>query len=142
MSNLHVKKGDAVTIIAGKDKGKTGQIISVDTAKNRVVVDGLNLASHFIKPRNAQEKGGIIEKPAGVDASNVMVYCTTCAKNTKVGFKIETVDGKEVKNRICKKCGASLTVKVSESKAAAKKAAKSEKKATAKKSKATEKADK
>lgn len=132
MNNLHVKKGDTVIIIAGKDKGKSGQISEVDVANKKVVIDGLNLATHFVKPRNAQEKGGIITRSAALDASNVMLVCPDCSKPVRAGVKVENIDGKDVKIRICKKCGKSLEVKKSESKAAAKKATK--KTATKKKS--------
>lgn len=131
MSNLHVKKGDAVIVIAGKDKGKSGTVSKVMPSDNKVIVDGLNLATNFVKPRNAQEKGGIILKSAPIDASNVMLVCAGCGKATKAGHKIENVNGKDVKIRICKKCGSSLEVKKAEAKAAVKKATRAKK--TAKK---------
>lgn len=135
--SITVKKGDAVKIIAGSDKGKSGQILSVDPAANRVVVkgDGLKTAKHFVKPRNAQQKGGIVEQERSIDASNVQVLCPSCNSATRVAYKVEkNAEGKTVKNRICKKCGASLDeVKASKAKAAAKKATKAgAKKATKK----------
>ncbi len=138
--SMNIKKGDAVKIIAGNDKGKSGQIIAVDTTSNRVVVkgDGLKTEKHFVKPRNAQEKGGIIEKERAIDASNVMVICPTCNQPTRVAHKVETgEDGKAVKVRVCKKCGAALVVTAAKAKSTAKKAAK----ATTAKKKATKKAD-
>ena len=62
MNNLHVKKGDNVMVIAGKDKGKSGIITKVDVDNGRVLVEGLNIATNYVKPRNAQEKGGIVKK--------------------------------------------------------------------------------
>ncbi len=132
--NYSVKKGDAVKIIAGNDKGKTGTILSVDASKGRVIVkgDGLTTQKHFVKPRSAQERGGIVEKERAIDISNVMIICPSCGKATKVAHKVEVVDGKTVKTRICKECQASLDeVKASKAKTAAKKAA--PKKTTAKK---------
>jgi large subunit ribosomal protein L24 len=127
MANLNVKKGDSVMVITGNDKGKSGKIITVNTAKNRVTIEGLNMVSKCIKAKNAQEKGGIVKQPAGIDVSNVMPICPSCGKPTRVGAKIETVEVKDVKKRICKKCGADLD-------AAPEKAAKTTaKKTTAKK---------
>lgn len=126
--SMSIKKGDAVKIIAGCDKGKSGQILSVDPAANRVVIkgDGLKTEKHFVKPRNAQEKGGIVEKERAIDASNVQIICPSCNALTRVAHKVETDEnGKVVKSRICKKCGASLDeVRAGKAKTAAKKAAK------------------
>lgn len=125
MNNLRIKKGDTVTIIAGKDKGKSAQVVKVDVANNKVLLDGLNMATNFVKPRTAQEKGGIITKAAPIDASNVMVVCPTCNKATKVNHKVENINGVDKNVRTCKKCGALLDVA---------KTAKVAKKATRKKS--------
>ncbi len=125
--SMNVKKGDAVKIIAGSDKGKTGQVLAVNTKSNRVVLkgDGLKTVKCFVKPRNAQEKGGIIEREASINVSNVMIICPSCNAATRVGHSV-TVDenGKSVKNRICKKCGASLDVKAAKAAKTAKKATK------------------
>ena len=134
--SMNVKKGDAVKIIAGCDKGKTGQIDNVDTKSGRVVVkgDGLKTEKHFVKPRSAKEKGGIVERERAIDASNVMIICPVCGKTTKVAHKVDKdANGKTVKERICKKCGASLdNVSKSKAKSTAKKGAKTAKKATKK----------
>ncbi len=132
MNNLHVKKGDNVMVIAGKDKGKSGSITKVDIDNGRVFVEGLNIATNYVKPRSAQEKGGIVKKEAPIDASNVMIICPECGLPTKAGHRVEDVDGKKVKIRFCKKCNASLEQK------ATKAAKKATKKATTKK--ATKKA--
>ncbi|MDE6967262.1 MAG: 50S ribosomal protein L24 [Clostridia bacterium] len=133
MNNLHVKKGDNVMIIAGKDKGKSGSVTKVDVENGRVLVEGMNIATNYVKPRNAQEKGGIVKKEAPINASNVMIICPTCGKATRVGHRVETIDGKQVKIRFCKKCNESLEKKVTKvaKKAAAKKT--STKKSTTKK---------
>lgn len=133
--SITVKKGDAVKIIAGNDKGKSGQVLAVNVDSNRVLVkgDGLTTDKHFVKPRNAQEKGGIVEKDRAIDASNVMIICPTCNASTRVAHK-EIVDenGKSKKIRVCKKCGASLDeVKANKAKSVAKKASKTAAKATA-----------
>lgn len=136
---MQIKKNDAVMVIAGKEKGKSGTVTSVDVSNGKVVVDGLNTVAKAVKPKNAQEKGGIVKKSAPIDASNVMIVCPNCGKATRVSHKIENVDGKDVKVRICKKCGASLEVSGAKAKATAKKAAK---KTATKKTTATKKASK
>lgn len=117
---MELRKGDAVKVIAGKDKGRTGQIIKVIPATNRIVVEGINIVSKCVRPRKANEKGGIVEQPAAFDASNAMILCPECGKATRIGHKV--VDGKKV--RICKECGAVLDVRASKAKATAKKVSK------------------
>ena len=114
---LSVKKGDNVLVIAGKDAGKTGEILEVNKEAGRVVVAGMNIQAHHRKPRSKDDKGGIIKSEGAIDVSNVQVVCPACKKATRVAHA--EVDGK--KARICKKCGATLDV--------AKKTAKSSKKA-------------
>ncbi len=113
---LSVKKGDFVKIIAGADKGKTGQIIAVDADNGRVVVEGKDISQvkKAVKARKASDKSGIITMAKSFDASNVMPICAECGKVTRV--KHAVVDGKKV--RMCK-CGAVLeTKKVKEDKKA------------------------
>lgn len=114
---LSVKKGDNVLIIAGKDAGKTGEILEVNREEGKVVVAGVNIQAHHRKPRSKDDKGGIIKTEGAIDVSNVQVVCPVCKKATRVAHKI--VDGKST--RICKKCNATLDV--------AKKAVKNSKKA-------------
>ncbi len=123
---MNIRKDDAVKIIAGKDKGRSGQVIKAIPSDNKIVVEGLNMVAKHVKPRSAQQKGGIIEQPAALDASNAMVICPACSQPTRIAHNTE--NGK--KSRICKKCGASLDVK-SRAKTTAKKATK--KSTTAKK---------
>ena len=127
---LNVKKGDTVVVITGKDAGKKGKVVASSPAKNRVIVEGVNIVSKHQKPRSAQDKGGIIKREAPIDASNVMIVCPSCGKVTRV--KHQVVDGKNV--RVCK-CGAVLDKKYS--KPTAKKAVKAETKAAPKAVKAT-----
>lgn len=109
MANYSVKKDDYVMIIAGKDKGKSGQILSIDTDNNRATVEGkgLSVKKKAVKARKANDKSGIIEMPITIDVSNLMPICAACGKATRVGNAV--VDGKKV--RICKKCGAVLETK-------------------------------
>ena len=124
---MKVKKNDTVVVITGKDVKKTGKVLTALPKLNRVIVEGVNVQEKNRKARSAQETSQKIKKEGPIDASNVLVICPVCGKATRVGYVI--VDGKKV--RACKKCGASLDVKV-EKKEAAKKTTKkaSTKKAT------------
>lgn len=103
---LSVKKGDNVLVIAGKDAGKTGEILEVNREAGRVVVAGVNIQAHHKKPRSKDDKGGIIKTEGAIDASNVQVVCPVCKKAVRVAHRVE--DGKNV--RYCKKCNATLDV--------------------------------
>lgn len=101
---MTIKNGDTVYVITGKDKGKTGKVSAVYSDKNKVLVENVNIVTKHQKPKSQQDKGGIVKKPAPIDASNVMVVCPVCNKATRIAHK--EIDGK--KARVCKKCGASL----------------------------------
>ena len=75
---LRLKKGDTVKVLAGKDKGKTGTVLSCNPEKNTVVVDGVNVITKHVKPRSAQQQGGITKANGSIDMSNVMVVCSEC----------------------------------------------------------------
>lgn len=87
MSAIKIKKGDLVKVIAGKDKDKEGKVISVNPKKGAVLVEGVNMVTKHTKPSMANQQGGIVEKEAWLDASNVMVMHE--GKATRVGFKME-----------------------------------------------------
>ena len=87
MSAMKIKKGDTVKVIAGKDKDKEGKVISVNPKKGAVLVEGVNMVTKHTKPSMANQQGGIVEKEAWLDASNVMVMHE--GKATRVGFKME-----------------------------------------------------
>ncbi len=99
MATMKIKKGDTVKVIAGKDKGREGKILSVDHKNGKVVVEGLNMVSKHTKPSAANQNGGIVSQEAAMDASNVMLLYK--GKATRVGFQIK--DGKKV--RIAKTTG-------------------------------------
>ena len=101
--DLHVKRGDRVVLVSGKDKGKVANVIKVITAENKVVVEGANIVTKAQKAYGGNQ-GGLIKKEAPVDSSKVMLYCTACEKATRI--KHEVVDGKKI--RVCKKCGEQL----------------------------------
>lgn len=98
---MHVKKGDKVQIISGKDKGKQGVILQALPKKNRVIVEGINIVKKHAKPSQANPQGGIIDMEAPVHVSNVMPLDPKTNEPTRVGYKI--VDGKKV--RIATKSG-------------------------------------
>ena len=129
MAKMNVKKGDNVMVIAGKDKGKAGKVLKVLPEENRVYVEGINIVSKSKKPRNAQDKGGILKQEAAIDASNVMHICPSCGEVVRVRHnKEENANGQLKSVRICAKCGASLEEKSSAKKAAKSKAKKAENK--------------
>lgn len=101
---LNVKKGDTAVVISGKDKGVKGSVMHVLPKEGKVIVEGANMITRHRKPRNQRDQGGIIRQEGHINASNVMVVCPSCGKATRVGHKI---DG-DTKERICKKCGATL----------------------------------
>ncbi len=102
--NLHIKKGDTVMVVTGKDKSKTGKILQILPKKDGVLVEGLNMVKRHTRARG-NEPGGILEKEAPIHVSNVMMYCSKCRKPVRTGIKI-LEDGK--KARVCVKCGESF----------------------------------
>ncbi|MBA2873129.1 large subunit ribosomal protein L24 [Anoxybacillus calidus] len=98
---MHVKKGDKVQVISGKDKGKQGVVLAAYPKKNRVLVEGVNIVKKHVKPSQLNPQGGIISKEAPIHVSNVMPLDPKTGTPTRVGYKI--VDGKKV--RYAKKSG-------------------------------------
>lgn len=92
---MHVKKGDQVQVITGKDKGKQGVILKAMPSKNRVIVEGVNVMKKHAKPSQGNPQGGILEIEAPIHASNVMPIDPKTGKPTRVGYKV--VDGKKVR---------------------------------------------
>ena len=105
MNKVHVKTGDTVVVLSGKDKGKKGKVLAVSPKECKVIVEKINIVSKHIKPRRMGEPGGIIKAEGAMYASKVQVVCPRCKKPTRVGHKIYE-DG--TKSRICVKCGEAL----------------------------------
>ena len=106
MRKIH--KGDRVMVISGDDRGKEGVVLKVDPAKNRAIVEGVNFVKHHQKPTQKSPQGGIVEKEAAVNLSNLMVICGKC----NAGVKTKTVilhDGGTM--RACKRCGEIITAR-------------------------------
>ena len=112
---LRVKKGDLVQILSGKDRGKQGRVIEARPAERRVIVENLNVVKRHTRPRPIKDSsrmggsqvqpGGIVEKAAPVDVSNVMVVCPTCKLPTRVGITVKDVKGELVRVRVCRRAG-------------------------------------
>ncbi len=104
MSKVHVKTGDEVIVIQGKDRGKKGKVLQVAPSEGKVIVEGVNIVSKHVKPRKMGEAGGIIKAESALYADKVQLVCPKCGQPTRGGHIIE--DGK--KFRVCKKasCGA------------------------------------
>lgn len=85
---LHIKKGDTVQVIAGDNKGKQGKVLKVEVAKQRAIVEGVNLVKKATKPNAQNPQGGIVEKEAPIHISNMLVLDPKSGKPTKVGRKV------------------------------------------------------
>ena len=106
MNSLNVKKGDTVVVLAGKDKGKRGKVMSANPTKGRVIVEGVNMATvHVSAQKSGGQDSGIIKREASIDVSNVMRVCPKCNEPTRLGHKFLD-DGSKVS--VCKKCGETI----------------------------------
>jgi large subunit ribosomal protein L24 len=102
MQNVHVRRGDTVGVIAGREKGKRGKVLRVLTDKGRVLVEHVNMIKKHQRPTQKLRQGGIIEREGALALSNVLVVCSRCDKPSRTGMKI-LGDGRKV--RTCKRCG-------------------------------------
>ena len=101
---MKLKKGDRVKVIAGKDLGKDGVIMRVIPEKNKVIVEGVNIAKKHQRPTRATMQGGIIDKDMPIHVSNVALICGSCGA-TRLGYRFDD-QGKKI--RICRKCKADV----------------------------------
>ena len=102
---MNIKKNDKVIVLSGRDKGKTGEVLSADPKAGKVVVQGVSVATKHKKARKQGQESAIIKVEAPIYACKVMVVCPKCNKPTRVAHKVGA-DGK--KARVCKHCGAEL----------------------------------
>lgn len=100
-NKVHVKKGDMVLVLSGKDRGKKGKILSVAPGDNTVVVEGVNMSTKHKKPRGRYQQGGIVHQESPINSSKVMLVCEKCKSPTRVSRQIME-NGQ--KARVCKKC--------------------------------------
>lgn len=99
---IHVRKGDTVVVLSGKDAGKRGKIVRTVPAEGKVVVEGVNMIKKHMRPTQKVMQGGIINQEAPLPSAKVMLVCSRCGKATRVGTKT-LADGRIV--RACRKCG-------------------------------------
>ena len=114
---MKIKKGDLVQILSGKDRGKQGKVLEARPRERRVIVENLNLVKRHTKPKPMRDSsrmggaamtpGGVIDKPAPLDVSNVMIVCPACNRPTRVGVTFKELKGRKVRVRVCKRadCG-------------------------------------
>ena len=100
MNKVHVKTGDTVVVINGKNRGTRGKVLQVSPSENKVIVEGVNIVSKHVKPKQMGEQGGIIKAESALYADKVQLVCPKCGRPTRTGSKINA-KGKKV--RVCKK---------------------------------------
>ena len=102
---IHVRRGDTVGVIAGKERGKRGRVLRVIRESDRVVVEHLNMIKRHQRPTPKLRQGGIIEREGPLAVSNVLVVCARCDRPVRTGVRM-LADGRKV--RVCKRCGESV----------------------------------
>lgn len=100
-----LKKNDVVYALSGKDKGKKGKILEIQSDRNRAIVEGLNFVKRHTRPTQANPQGGISQKEASIHLSNLGIFCSTCDRPVRVG--VRRLENGE-KQRICRKCGENI----------------------------------
>ena len=98
---MRLKKGDLVTILKGKERGKKGKVLRILSEENRLVVEGLNYVKVYMRPSQQNPKGGIAQMEGKISRSNVQLICPRCSKSTRGGYQFLA---DKTKHRICKKC--------------------------------------
>ena len=98
---VHVKKGDLVEVISGKNKGQNGKVLEVSAKEGKIIVEGVNVSTKHMKPRQQGVAGSIVKVASPLYSCKVMLVCPSCNKKTRVGHK---KDEKGIKKRLCKKC--------------------------------------
>ena len=102
---MKIKKGDRVRVLTGKDRGKEGEVMRAIPERDKVIVDGVNVAKRHQRATRATTQGGIIDKDMPLPVANVAIVCGSCGKPTRVGYRF---DDQGRKSRVCKKCGGDL----------------------------------
>ncbi len=99
MNKLHIKTGDTVIVLSGKERGKKGKVLAVSPKESKVIIEGVNMCTKHVKPRRQGEAGGIVKAEAAMYACKVQAVCPKCGKPTRIGHKILD-DGSKV--RVCR----------------------------------------
>ena len=97
-----IKKNDKIIVLTGKDKGKIGTVLKIDIEKGSLIAEKVNMIKKHAKPSTNNPQGGIIQKEAPINISNVMIVCNKCNEKTRVSYSLL---GDRNKERICKRCG-------------------------------------
>ena len=110
---MRICKNDQVQVIAGKEKGKTGKVLSVDLKHGRIVIEKINMVTRHTKPTQKNPQGGIVQKEQSVHYSNVLLFCPKCNKGVRFGTRDgaaskKSKDGSAKKVRVCRKCDSEL----------------------------------
>ncbi|HOQ37603.1 MAG TPA: 50S ribosomal protein L24 [Acetivibrio sp.] len=106
-NKVHVKKGDTVIVINGKDIGKKGKVLQVNPQDGTVLVEGVNMTTKHRKPRSQYQQGGIIHQESPINSSKVMLVCPKCGKPTRIRRRV--LENGE-KDRECKKCNGTIDI--------------------------------
>jgi large subunit ribosomal protein L24 len=103
-TKTRLRRGDTVRVVAGRDKGKSGKILAIESG--RVIVERVSIVKRHTRANPSKNvRGGILEKESSIDISNVMIVCSGCGKHTRIGRSVRA-DG--TRNRICRRCGTNL----------------------------------
>lgn len=105
---MKIHKNDTILVTKGKYRGKISKILKSIPKENRVIVEGVNIVKKHARPQKSGEKGKILEIPSPISVANVKLVCKKCKKPTKVEYKFVIKKEKQIKVRICKKCGRSV----------------------------------
>ena len=103
---MNVRKNDSVTVVSGNSLGKQGKVLKVFPKENRIIIEGVNVMKRHSRPSQKNPQGGIVQKEAPINLSNVMVVCPKCGKNTRIGNAVvkDATSGRDKKMRVCKHC--------------------------------------
>ncbi|MBI2680373.1 MAG: 50S ribosomal protein L24 [Candidatus Solibacter usitatus] len=108
---IQIKKNDQVRVIAGRDRGKSGRVLSVDESRGKVLIEHVSMVKRHTRPNPGKQiKGGIAERESPIAVSNVMILCPACGP-VRIAHHVENVAGKSRRSRVCRKCGQSLDKK-------------------------------
>ncbi len=109
---MKLKRNDTVVVVRGKDRGKQGRIISVDSKHDRLIVEGVNVIKKHVRPSPTVRQAGIVEIPGSIDAAKVKLVCPTCTKVSRLGSRVirfdEGGESRRRKVRVCKACDAEI----------------------------------
>src|ERR1700744_6423804 len=107
---VEFKREDTVRVISGRDKGKSGRVLSVDRERGRILVEHVGMIKRHTRPNPSKQiKGGIAERESAIALSNVMIVCPGCNKTTRIGHHVDAIPGGRARRtRVCRKCGQTL----------------------------------